>query len=660
MGKNNVTKAERIRREFINGKSIAEIAKGMGLRYQHVRNTIKSPGSDELIEKTRKDMQREKSQANILPSESEIEIIEEIHWNDFSGRIRKPKTDGGSYAYYEIFKEEEKNYENQNVKRLFQLMQDVFSYRLVARSAAEPFQPMMYIPGTRGRTALPSDLSKYQINLLERISSLVSEPEMKARLMDVLWVLKRDVRAAKEAIDAYSDSGMNLFSGKRWSEAGARVERGFRIALQVNDQNRIEVLKEKIVRMVKDEDGSARLYHLMSLLPISSGNPKDWEELATQNAERSEAAGDIQTARQYWDIAADVVDRARENERANQYRIKSAETYLREADFWKENRTSQGRILEVNALGKAIEAFRHNIPGQQEKVAQILRRLDPVQKESVKTMPRSVLGSIDLSTIIKDVTEAVRGKNFIDAVAAMASFSLLPSLRQLEKQVDEIALVAPLISMLPADILNRQGGRVSRNPSMFQSDPEKLENAKRARMIELSIFSQQIAGLVAGECRKAIWIQSPGTIHDWEDLLKNNPFIPPGREKIFAQGLYAGYAGDFLASIHILIPQIENSLRYILSTEGVVSFKVDDNGGQEEKNLSSYLSGDLRINLQQIFSEDLIFNLEAILISKYGPQLRHKMAHGLLEYDDFQRSEVIFLWWLTIRMCFKNLWKDGV
>lgn len=70
--------------------------------------------------------------------------------------------------------------------------------------------------------------------------------------------------------------------------------------------------------------------------------------------------------------------------------------------------------------------------------------------------------------------------------------------------------------------------------------------------------------------------------------------------------------------------------------------------------------GPTRVNLQRIFSDDLVFNLEAILISKYGPHLRHRMAHGLLEYEDFSRSEVPFLWWLTIRICFKNLWKDGV
>ena len=661
MAQNKETKAERIRREFINGKSIAEIAKDLGLRYQHVRNTIKSPGSDELIEKTRKEMQRELSQTNILPSESEVEIVGKISWNDFSGRIRKSKNDGGTGAYFEIFKEEEKNHENQNVKRLFRLMQDVFSYRLVASSAGEPFQPMVYFPGTQGRTGLPSDLGESQINLLERISQLVLEPEMKARLMDVLWILKRDVRAAREAIDAYSDSGMNLFSRKRWAEAGARVERGFRIALQINDQSRINDLKEKIVRILKDEEGAIRLYHLMSLLVESfSKNSKDWEELAKQIAERSEAADDMQTARQYWNIAADVVARTRESDRANEYRIRAAETYLREADFWNKNQTPQGRMLEANALEKAIEAFRHNIPGQQEKVTQILRRLDPLQKDLVKTIPRSVLGSVDLSTIIKSVIEMVREKNFVDAVTAIASLSLLPSVKQLEKQVDEITRVAPLLSMLPADILNSRGGRVARRASLFQDDPEKLESAKRARMIELCVFSQQTAGIVLDECRKAIWVQCPGTVNDWEDLLKNNPFISPGREKIFAQGLYAGYSGDFLSSLHILIPQIENSLRYILSREGIMSFKIDDNGDQEEKNLSSYLSGDLRVNLQRIFSEDLVFNLEAILTSKYGPHLRHRMAHGLLEYEDFFRSGVPFLWWLTIRMCFKDLWKDGI
>ena len=42
----------------------------------------------------------------------------------------------------------------------------------------------------------------------------------------------------------------------------------------------------------------------------------------------------------------------------------------------------------------------------------------------------------------------------------------------------------------------------------------------------------------------------------------NSKFIPKEREYIFAKGLYAGFQNDFILSSHLLIPQIENSLKF--------------------------------------------------------------------------------------------------
>ena len=59
----------------------------------------------------------------------------------------------------------------------------------------------------------------------------------------------------------------------------------------------------------------------------------------------------------------------------------------------------------------------------------------------------------------------------------------------------------------------------------------------------------------------ANWRQHQPSLNDLEYLVRHNPFIPPGHEGVFLQGLYYGLAGDFMIAGHLLASQIENSIR---------------------------------------------------------------------------------------------------
>ena len=42
----------------------------------------------------------------------------------------------------------------------------------------------------------------------------------------------------------------------------------------------------------------------------------------------------------------------------------------------------------------------------------------------------------------------------------------------------------------------------------------------------------------------------------------NRFIVPPGREMLFGKGLVFGYEGDFPSALHLLVPQLENMVRY--------------------------------------------------------------------------------------------------
>jgi hypothetical protein len=72
-------------------------------------------------------------------------------------------------------------------------------------------------------------------------------------------------------------------------------------------------------------------------------------------------------------------------------------------------------------------------------------------------------------------------------------------------------------------------------------------------------------------------------------IVSDNPFVPAGREYIYARGLHAGLSGDFLVAAHLLILQLEPSRRYLLFNRGVLTSGLDSQGIQEERNLNMLL-----------------------------------------------------------------------
>jgi hypothetical protein len=80
----------------------------------------------------------------------------------------------------------------------------------------------------------------------------------------------------------------------------------------------------------------------------------------------------------------------------------------------------------------------------------------------------------------------------------------------------------------------------------------------------------------------------------------NNPFIPLGREYIFARGLYSGLMADFLVSTHLLIPQLEHSIRRLLYQAGAIASTLEDRGIEQERDLNTTLYAPFADKLREV------------------------------------------------------------
>jgi hypothetical protein len=130
-------------------------------------------------------------------------------------------------------------------------------------------------------------------------------------------------------------------------------------------------------------------------------------------------------------------------------------------------------------------------------------------------------------------------------------------------------------------------------------------------------------------------------------LITPSAFIPNGRESLYAKGLYAGLTQDFVVSTHLLIPQLENSLRHLLKQQGV-NVIVDNpkTGTQSHLQLEAILG---KSELEHILGYDIVQDLTGLLIKSSNANLRNRVAHGL--QSDFNTASTFYLWWLTLRLC---------
>jgi hypothetical protein len=141
------------------------------------------------------------------------------------------------------------------------------------------------------------------------------------------------------------------------------------------------------------------------------------------------------------------------------------------------------------------------------------------------------------------------------------------------------------------------------------------------------------------------------TERDLFTLCQNSRIIPPNRETLWAKGLYFGFEKDFIISSHLLIPQIENLVRYVLKQNHIKTTTLDTDGIETENGLSTLLKEPI---IESIFGEDLAFDMKALLVEPIGGNLRNEIAHGLSEYNDLMSYNSVYLWWLWLKLILNN------
>jgi hypothetical protein len=517
-------------------------------------------------------------------------------------------------------------------------------------SNVRPFAP--FFSGPEGRSFLPEDMSERDLDALAVLAPRVADAVLKARVYDILWELRRDHVACAEAAKGYLVRAKLNDTARHWFLALTSYQRAIQLAAALGRGKPLFAeTVEAVLAAARDESidhpGARNLRLMRLMLRFHLGDPAEFSGRAEAIAEAARVAGKLELAQNYREIEAEWCQAAGDAAKEKAARLAAGELGVEAAEKAAQ-RPAGGALAAAGKLVDAIETLRQ-AGADADRIKELRARLTDLQATA-----RASLGQFSHKFDITDQVKASRGhvagQPLTEALLRFA-FGLSPvhptTVRQ---EVLDLAKENPLSSLMDAAIIDEKGRTVVHQPGLWAKQGPELEAALEARMFAHAadyLWGTRAVTFV-NPARLQIINDHQPTLDDIHPFVQNNPFVPPDHVEIFLRGLHAGFHGDFIIAVHLLVPQVENSLRHVLEEHGVDVSNLKSDGTQPVKILGALLGME---ETKKILGPALHFEVRGHLIEKTGYDFRNKVAHGFVSQYDCYSKAALSCWWLVLRLC---------
>lgn len=210
----------------------------------------------------------------------------------------------------------------------------------------------------------------------------------------------------------------------------------------------------------------------------------------------------------------------------------------------------------------------------------------------------------------------------------------------------------PMEYFVEVELFDDQGRTKGIRPAVSPWDAEQTEAAFTAAVFHHAglYHWNPAAALQIEPAREQIEDEHALDRRDMAFWVMDNPFVPPDRAGLYARGLYAGFKGDLILAIHLLIPQIEHSIRHVLEERGTITSKLED-GIQDSHLLGTLLK---RPEIAEVFGPEIAFTLRGVLVERFGFNLRNEVCHGFASVQSLGSAGALYLWRLVLHLCAKG------
>jgi len=503
------------------------------------------------------------------------------------------------------------------------------------------FQPAMTFLAKDGTPIYGPDIAEADADTIAYWSERAKEvthPILAARYADLVWDFSKlvtgkgpDIEFARLAIDSYIDA-LKMDNGEAWGDNRRNVERVLKIALSLKDSSRIVATVEAVIDYADrtSDDGKLGTYcYLFDLLLPAKKGPSLTEEQEQHIIDRFEERFAAMTKpvgpydvdphfpRNIGLRLADYYKRKGRDEERSRTLAEIGKAFERCA---KVGNAMRGMLFLDNARKFYVEA------GQPKEAERVLREAQEMAPHAKKGMAKQ--------TFEFGISNDDRQK-FLDALVAGGvkkglvewAVAFLPRQDELKKQMEEHAREFPLQALFPPTILGDEGVKAKVDDTRGDPDGPMIHETSKRMALSTVWMSWGLDHL----------IEHGLTSEMYADFISESPVFLEDRLSLITRGIEAHMRGDYVQSIHVLVPQIERALVGLVFRLGGAATKPHRTGRGvvQSKSLNDALADDATRN---VLGPDLTIYLAATLSHPKGHNIRNEVCHGLWGPEAFTKQ----------------------
>lgn len=520
---------------------------------------------------------------------------------------------------------------------------------------SDTFTPQMILDGRR--TLIPSDFLGEQLAILTEVAEQINHPLLRARVADICWYSKKGLYLMAEvAASAYISTVTSFFKKELLYqyesdfEVPTRIvdllDRAFTIYASIGKRKNIPQSAQNTLiatyKTARDNNNLIAFYKLALL--GRSYNLLGWEliaseanALATTNAKKQYA----EAVKKVWYLAANAYSKIDDEVTSKRCKVNAIEQTLRMRDG------VSSSMAKASWTKDAIGELR-DIGGMHSEIEVLKKELQQYEENSLSELAEFSI-PIELTDERQATMDEFEALEIHEMLFRLAFITQTPEKIGIHKRCLKKRDSHFLSSIFGSSYADDRGKVIAKSPSAQIGDKPSEDWFDHQSLAEMS-FHYHISseGFIRPACMTIVRCQTIDERH-LEPIVTRSLFVPPGHEAIFAMGFARLIQGDIISAVHLLIPQVENSLRHVLSQSGAITAKLNKDLTQEDQSLSQIYSN-RKDELERIFGVDNTYALHLLFNLKGGPMLRHEMAHGKITSGQSYHPAAVYACWFVYHL----------
>lgn len=496
--------------------------------------------------------------------------------------------------------------------------------------------------------ALSHDLFRGAVAYWERRAVAVNHPVLRARYADAAWhgsklVLqaRASIEYARLAIDAYKATASFVDAPSHLYVIDG-IGHALAWAMRIGDQDRVTALIatdfEYVERTAKDDLIGTYTFIIDHLTTVNARTEASKELLRAVEFVETRFRK-MMMANSEWDV--DPHTPLRLAQKLAEYYGRSGQVDDRRRVLSEAARVFERRakladpLIGMDDLNFAERLYRDaGIGTEAERVHREIQLLGPLAVKRLVRHEVAIHISPELESKFKTM---LASHGTLDALQGLTEMCV-PNQAELAARENQLERQHPLTHMFKSTLLGKDHivadlGNTNQDPDGDAVWRTRQDGSLSFSALHLRWGFDYLFGTMGLTADRAV------------AFVAESRLFESGRASILLNGVQAHMDGDYLKSVHILIPQIEMALVNLLFVEDGSSIKPHRTGGPAvmlHKSINDALmhpeAPGANKAAANILGHDRRVYLLAMLAHQKGLNIRHKVCHGLCEADFFRKE----------------------